>query len=88
MDNLKKVCNEVFGEENFVASFPRITKRAGKSTEAVAKNNDMLVLFLRQQVPASIYLSIQMKALNMKTNMLKNIKEIPKCGGIAEFITL
>ena len=30
--NLKKVCDEVFGEENFLAAFPRVTKKAGKST--------------------------------------------------------
>lgn len=36
--NLKKVCDEVFGEENFVICFPRVTKKAGKTTDDIAKN--------------------------------------------------
>ena len=43
--NLKKVCDEVFGEENFIASLPRVTKKAGKSTEAIAKNNDYILIY-------------------------------------------
>ena len=43
--NLKKVCDEVFGEENFLAAFPRVTKKAGKSTESIAKNNDYIILY-------------------------------------------
>lgn len=43
--NLKKVCDEVFGEENFIISLPRVTKKAGKSTEAIAKNNDYILIY-------------------------------------------
>ena len=43
--NLKKICDEVFGEENFLAAFPRVTKKAGKSTESIAKNNDYVLLY-------------------------------------------
>ena len=46
--NLKKVCDEVFGEENFLAAFPRVTKKAGKSTESIAKNNDYILLFAKK----------------------------------------
>ena len=35
--NLRKLCDEVFGEENFIAMLPRITKKAGKMTDAIAK---------------------------------------------------
>ncbi len=45
--NLKKVCDEIFGEENFVSLFPRITKKAGKTTEGVAKNNDYILCYGR-----------------------------------------
>lgn len=45
VENLKKVCNEVFGEDNFVAELPRVTKRGGKSTEIIAKNHDYLLVF-------------------------------------------
>lgn len=43
--NLKKVCDEIFGESNFVTCFPRITKKAGKTTDLIAKNNDYLLCF-------------------------------------------
>lgn len=42
---LKMLCDEVFGEENFVAQFPRITKKAGKTTDLIAKNTDYLVCY-------------------------------------------
>ena len=43
--NLKKICDEVFGEENYLAMFPRVTKKAGKSSEAIAKNHDYVLMY-------------------------------------------
>ena len=43
--NLRMIMNEVFGEENFVANFPRITKKAGKTSDLVSKNNDSILCF-------------------------------------------
>lgn len=43
--NLKKICDEVFGEENYVAMLPRVTKKAGKTTDAVAKNHDYVLMY-------------------------------------------
>lgn len=48
-DNLKKLCNEVLGEENFVAVFTRVTKKGGKSSESTAKNHDFLVTFAKNK---------------------------------------
>ncbi|MEG0693932.1 MAG: site-specific DNA-methyltransferase, partial [Oscillospiraceae bacterium] len=45
--NLKKVCDEVFGEENYVACFPRVTKKAGKTTDDVAKNHDFFLMYTK-----------------------------------------
>lgn len=45
--NLKKVCDEVFGEENFVSCFPRVTKKAGKTTDDVAKNHDYILMYTK-----------------------------------------
>ena len=45
VDNLKKICNEVFGESNFLAAFPRVTKKGGKSSEVIAKNHDYILLY-------------------------------------------
>lgn len=47
--NLKLLCDDVFGEENFVAKFPRITKKAGKTTDLVADNNDYLLCYGRTE---------------------------------------
>nr|WP_305142068.1 site-specific DNA-methyltransferase [uncultured Acetatifactor sp.] len=43
--NLQKICCEVFGDGNFLACFPRVTKRAGKTTEAIAQNHDYVLAF-------------------------------------------
>ena len=45
VSNLRKICDEIFGVENFLAEFPRVTKKAGKSTDQVAKNNDFVVCY-------------------------------------------
>lgn len=45
-ENLKKICDELFGSDNFVGSLPRITKKAGKSTEYVAKNHEYIFMAL------------------------------------------
>ncbi len=42
---LRLLMDEVFGEENFIAEFPRITKKAGKTTDTIAKNTDYLICF-------------------------------------------
>ena len=49
--NLKLICDDVFGEENFLAEFPRITKRGGKSSDVVAKNHDYLLLYGKTNEP-------------------------------------
>lgn len=45
LGNLISLCNEIFGEDNYVATFPRITKKAGKTTGGIAKNNDYIVVY-------------------------------------------
>lgn len=52
--NLKKLCDEVFGEDNFVAEFPRVTKKGGKSTATYAKNHDYIVVYLKNSYESSI----------------------------------
>ncbi len=43
--NLKKICDEIFGENNFIAQFPRITKKGGKSSDVIAKNHDYVLMY-------------------------------------------
>ena len=54
--NLRKVCDEVFGEENYIGLLPRITKKAGKSTIAIANNNDYLLVYSKSN---SIHFNLQ-----------------------------
>ena len=44
---LRKICDEVFGESNYLAEFPRVTKKGGKSSEAIAKNHDCILLYAK-----------------------------------------
>ena len=46
-DNLVRICMEIFGESNFIARFPRVTKKAGKSGDLIALNNDYVIAFAR-----------------------------------------
>uniref|UniRef100_UPI00345E2567 site-specific DNA-methyltransferase n=1 Tax=Mesotoga sp. TaxID=2053577 RepID=UPI00345E2567 len=41
--NLRKMCDEIFGVEQFACLFPRVTKKAGKSSENIAKNHDYVI---------------------------------------------
>ncbi|MCI6191267.1 MAG: site-specific DNA-methyltransferase, partial [Clostridium sp.] len=51
ISNLKKITDEIFGESNYIACFPRVTKKAGKSTEAIAKNNDEVLVYSKGNKP-------------------------------------
>ncbi len=43
--NLKLLCDTIFGEENCLGVFPRITKRGGKSSDVIALNHDYLLIY-------------------------------------------
>ena len=47
LSNLISICNEIFGEENFISTLPRITKKAGKTTDYISKNNDYILIYKR-----------------------------------------
>jgi adenine-specific DNA-methyltransferase len=51
---LKMLCDEVFGERNFVATLPRITKASGKTTDKIAANNDYILIFTKDVEKAII----------------------------------
>jgi hypothetical protein len=48
--NLRKLCDEVLGEENFIGELPRVTKKAGKSSEHFAKNNDYVICYQKSDI--------------------------------------
>jgi adenine-specific DNA-methyltransferase len=48
VDNLKKVCSEIFGEENFIAVISILVNPRGRHLDRfVAKTNDYLMIFAR-----------------------------------------
>ncbi|WQT04515.1 site-specific DNA-methyltransferase [Helicobacter pylori] len=47
---LKLLCDEIFGEDNFVAEMPRLTKKAGKSTNQIAKNHDYVLCYQKNSI--------------------------------------
>ena len=55
LNNTIKILTEIFGENNLLGIFPRVTKKAGKSSEAIAKNNDYIIICSKSDHP-SIYL--------------------------------
>ena len=42
---LKMLCDEVFGEENFITCMPRRTKSSGKTTNKISANHDYLLVY-------------------------------------------
>jgi adenine-specific DNA-methyltransferase len=44
---LRKICDEVLGESNYLAEFPRVTKKGGKSSDVTAKNHDHILLYAK-----------------------------------------
>jgi len=49
--NLKLLCDSIYGEENFIGIFPRITKRGGKSSDVFASNHDYVLVYSRNEKP-------------------------------------
>jgi len=47
LSNLISFCNEIFGEENLIGILPRITKKAGKTSDSISKNTDYIVIYKR-----------------------------------------
>ena len=62
--NLKLLCDKVFKEENFITSIPRITKRGGKSSDAIARNHDYLMVYSKTNSynPFLIFYSLNIQA--------------------------
>ena len=47
VDNLKKVCNEIFGESNFVGCAGRVTKKSNNKGDFWAPNFDYLLTYVK-----------------------------------------
>ena len=51
--NLKLLCDDIFGEENYLGNFPRVTKKSGKTTDAIAKNHDYVLIYTKNRDSAN-----------------------------------
>ena len=51
---LRKISDEVFGERNYLAEFPRVTKKGGKSSDVTAKNHDYVLLYSKNAAQADL----------------------------------
>ena len=47
---LKVLMDDIFGRDNFVVSLPRVTKKAGKSTDLISKNNDLILCYYKKNI--------------------------------------
>ena len=55
LSDLLQIGQELFGNECYLACFPRVTKRAGKTTQAIANNHDYVLAFSKTTNP-TLYL--------------------------------
>lgn len=51
---LKLLCDEIFGYDNFIATLPRITKASGKTTDRIAQNHDYLMIYAKNETQCKI----------------------------------
>ena len=51
---LKLLCDEILGVENFIAILPRITKASGKTTDKIAQNHDYLMIYAKSESQCTI----------------------------------
>ena len=49
LENLKKICDEIMGEENFLLIMPRQTKKSGKTTTTFSKNHDYIIVYRKSE---------------------------------------
>ncbi len=50
MAYLKVLCDQIFNKDSFIACLPRLTKKAGKSTDNISKNHDYVLLYSKNHV--------------------------------------
>lgn len=50
-ENLKKICNEIFGEDNFIGNIiPIINPRGSQSSKNIAVNHEYIIIYSKSQI--------------------------------------
>ncbi len=47
--NMSKICNEIFGEDNFISVFPRLTTKSGKTPLTYMVSHDYVFCYTKQR---------------------------------------
>ena len=68
--NILSICNEIFGEKNYIGMLPRITKKSGKAhSDTIAKNNDYIIIYAKDLS------KISFNGIEVEDNGFSNIDE-------------
>lgn len=71
--NLKLLCDEIFGEPNYVGLLPRVTKKSGKDhSDDIAKNHDYVLIYSKE--PQPIFMGVQSDAVGF-TNQDEHFRQ-------------
>jgi len=49
VDNLRKLCDEVFGRDNFIALFPRLATKSGKTSRTFTVSHDYVLCYAKSR---------------------------------------
>lgn len=52
--NMRMLCDQIFGEDNFIACMARRTKSSGKTTNHVSANHDYIIIYAKDIVSVGI----------------------------------
>ena len=52
--NMRMLCDQIFGEDNFIACMARRTKSSGKTTNHVSANHDYIIIYAKDNVSVGI----------------------------------
>ena len=66
-ENIKKICNEIFGEENFISNISRVTKKGGNAGDFFSPSIDYVIIYGRNKDFTKHFKE------NMDTNSIKKI---------------
>ena len=56
LNNALSLCSEIFENQNIIVTLPRVTKKAGKTTDCIAQNHDYVIVISKQYNKLKIYL--------------------------------
>lgn len=88
VENLKKVCNEIYGKDRFIAVFPRLTTKSGKTPATYMISHDYVLCYVKSA--KNIFIGKQYEDLSYKfsdeyesTRGKYNLKQPLDCNSIS-----